>query len=215
MYRTTGVGVLDRVVAILDAVEHTPMGASDVAHHLGLSVPTAHRLVASMVAHGLLRRDAQGRHHHGRRFAVSRLSAMADPFLADLSRTTGESAQLWVLRGEHRVCLASADSASELRASLPVGTALALSEKGSAAQVLAGASTEDAEPSWVESVSRRTPGLCSVSTAVRLRGEVIAALCLAAPVSRVGEQGPGRLYGDVLLATAERIERALDVQDRP
>jgi DNA-binding IclR family transcriptional regulator len=74
-----GVGVLDRVVAILDAVERRPMGSSELARHLGLSVPTAHRLAAGMVAHGLLRRDVDGRHHLGQRFASSRLADVATP----------------------------------------------------------------------------------------------------------------------------------------
>jgi hypothetical protein len=38
-----GVGALDRVVAILDAVQWAPMGPSELARHLELSVPTTPR----------------------------------------------------------------------------------------------------------------------------------------------------------------------------
>ncbi|GAA0529131.1 IclR family transcriptional regulator [Saccharopolyspora subtropica] len=205
--RSAGVGVLDRVVAILDAVETLPMGASELARHLGLSVPTAYRLVSAMVGHGLLRRDSDGRLHIGLRFASTALAAAATPVLADLSRRTGETAQVWVRRGEHRLCLACVESPSELRASLPVGTLLALADGGSAAQVLT--APPDPARGWVESVSKRTPGLCSVSAGVHYGSEVVAAVCLAAPVSRVKPEGPGAQWGELVTAAALRLEEVL------
>jgi DNA-binding IclR family transcriptional regulator len=206
MIRSTGVGVLDRVVAVLDAVETRRMTASELARHLGLSVPTAHRLVGSMMTHGLLSRDDDGRLRLGHRFAVPYLEHVAGPVLKDLQQQTGETAQIWVRRGDHRLCLASVESPAELRASMPVGTLLPLTAGGSAAHVL----TEPA-PHWVESISQRTPGLCSVSAAVRRPGgETVAAVCVAAPIVRVGEAGPGALYGDVLLAAAARLSDALE-----
>ncbi|MDR7304070.1 IclR family transcriptional regulator [Haloactinomyces albus] len=208
----TGVGVLDRAVAILDTVERTPMGSSELARHLGLAVPTTHRLVAAMVEHGLLRRDGDGRHHTGWRFASSALVAAAGPVMEDLRRETGESAQVWVRRGEQRLCLVSVESEAELRASLPVGSVLSLTAGGSAARVLTGADPLDPDHPdrrWFESVSQRTPGLCSVSAAVRLHGEVVAAVGVSAPVSRVQTEGPGHQFGDAVVAAAERIETVL------
>ncbi|PXY37472.1 ArsR family transcriptional regulator [Prauserella flavalba] len=204
---STGVGVLDRVVAILDAVERAPMGASELARHLGLSVPTAHRLVSGMVRHGLLRRDAEGRHHIGHRFTSSALAGAAVPVLKELGRATGETAQLWVRRDADRLCLASVESPEELRASVPVGTTLPLSAKGSAALALTEPAT--GSPRWQESVSERTPGLCSVSAAVWHGDEVVAAVCLAAPVSRVSAAGPGADYGDLVVAAADELSDTL------
>ena len=213
--RVTGVGVLDRVVAILDAVEHTPMGSSELARHLELSVPTTHRLAAAMVAHGFLRRGPDGRHHPGRRFESSRLAGAAHPVLDDLRRTTGESSQLWVRRGEHRLCLASYESESELRAFVATGTLLPLSDLGSAAQVLVakGEPLDPAHPErrWLESVSKRTPGLGSVSAPVRLHGEITAAVCVAAPLARM-QTGPGEQFGALVVAAAERIEELVPMQ---
>lgn len=208
----TGVGVLDRAVAILDTVERTPMGASELARHLGLAIPTTHRLVAAMVTHGLLRRDGNGRHHTGWRFASSALIAAAGPVMEELRGETGESAQIWVRRGEQRLCLISVESEAELRASLPVGSVLPLSAGGSAARVLAGSDPLDpARPDrrWFESVSQRTPGLCSVSAAVRQHDEVVAAVGVSAPVSRVQAEGPGPQFGEAVVAAAERIETVL------
>jgi DNA-binding IclR family transcriptional regulator len=198
--------VLDRVVAILDAVETRPMGASELARHLGLSVPTAHRLASAMVGHGLLLRDAEGRHHIGHRFASTALVAAATPVLNDLRDGTGETAQVWVRRGDSRLCLACAESPSELRASLPVGTLLPLSDKGSAAEVLSAARPEHR---WFESVSMRTPGLCSVSVAVHYGSEVVAAVCVAGPVSRVEPEGPGAQWGELVAGAARRLEEVL------
>ena len=204
--RSTGVGVLDRVVAVLDAVETRRMTASELARHLGLSVPTAHRLVGSMMTHGLLSRDDDGRLRLGHRFAVPYLEHVAGSVLEDLQQQTGETAQIWVRRGDHRLCLASVESPAELRASVPVGTLLPLTASGSAARVL----TEPV-PHWVESISQRTPGLCSVSAAIRRPGgETVAAVCVSAPIVRVGDAGPGALYGDILLAAAARLSDALE-----
>ncbi|MGD6741741.1 IclR family transcriptional regulator [Streptomyces sp. BH106] len=201
----TGIGVLDRVIAILDAVERAPMGSSELARHLGLSVPTAHRLAGAMVRHGLLRRDTEGRHHTGERFAVSALAGAAEPMLDELREETGETAQVWVRRGTDRLCLITIDSRQELRATLPAGTRLPLADGGSAAQVLLGGVTGG----WCESVSRRTPGLCSVSAPVVLHGEAVAAVCVAAPVARAGDGGPGALYGHLVAAAAARVARAI------
>lgn len=208
----TGVGVLDRTVAILDAVERAPMGASELARHLGLAVPTAHRLVAAMVTHGLLRRDSAGRHHIGWRFASSATVAAAGPVMESLCQGTGESAQVWVRRGEHRLCLVSVESEAELRASLPVGSVLPLSSGGSAARVLAGPDPLDPDHPdrrWFESISQRTPGLCSVSAGVRMHGEIVAAVGVVAPMSRVQPEGPGHQFGEAVVAAAERIETIL------
>ncbi|MEO3806337.1 helix-turn-helix domain-containing protein [Nonomuraea sp. B1E8] len=208
----TGVGVIDRAVAILDTVERAPMSATELARHLGLSVPTAQRLAASMVKHGLLRRDPQGRYHVGRRFTSSGLITVSGPVLDDLRARTGETAAIWVRRGDHRLCVASAESEAELRASLPVGSRLPLAGRGSAARILeAGDPPDPAHPErrWLESVSERMLGLSSVSAPVRVNDEVVAALCLSAPLSRVSREGPGHQYGDLVVAAAERIEKLI------
>ncbi|QFU91145.1 IclR family transcriptional regulator [Amycolatopsis sp. YIM 10] len=201
----TGVGVLDRVMAILDVVEANPMGASELARTLGLSVPTAHRLVSAMVKHGLLQRDADARHHLGPRFASSAVTVASLPALEELRTKTGETAQLWVRRGDDRLCVVCAESTEELRASLPVGTALPLSAGGSAARAL----LADDEQRVFESISERTPGLCSISAGVRFRGAVIAAVCLAAPVFRVRDDGPAAQYGELVEQVADQLEVAL------
>lgn len=205
--RGSGVGVLDRVVAILDAVETTPMRPSELARHVGLSGPTAHRLVRAMVVHGLLRRDAEGRHWLGQRFPSSPLARTAEPVLVALARETGESCQLWVRRGVRRLCLVSIEADQELRASLPVSALLPISAGGSAAFALEAPAPEPGHPGWFESVTGRIAGMCSVSAPVRQNGEVIAAVCVSAPIARV--HGPGVRFGDAAVAAAAELENAV------
>ena len=52
--RPSGVGVLDRAAAVLDAVEAGARTFTDVARATGLPRPTAHRLLRALVALGFL-----------------------------------------------------------------------------------------------------------------------------------------------------------------
>ncbi|EIE99162.1 IclR family transcriptional regulator [Saccharomonospora glauca] len=204
---TTGVGVLDRSVAILDCVESHPMGTSELARTLGLTVSTTHRLVSALTAHGLLRRDADGRFHPGPRFATSTLATIARPVLEELRDSSGECVQLWVRRADHRLCVVGVECGEELRASQPEGSLLPLSHGGSAARVLLGEG-DPAGHGWVESLQGRAPGVGSVSAPVHLHGDVVAAVCLSAPIQRL-DPSPGARYGERVVAAATRIESAL------
>ena len=207
----TGVGVLDKGVALLDSVERGPKTLSELSRELGMTLTTCHRLTAALAAHRLLRRDEEGRFHLGHRFATSSLVEVAAPVLRELRDDTGETAQLWVRRGAVRVVVLSVDSQLELRAVLPVGSQVPLTEGGSAGAILSGTGPragQAAGPGWVESVGQRTPGLGSVSAAVCLHGDTLAAVCLVAPLSRLKE-GPGAAWGDRVRDAGRDIEAGL------
>lgn len=204
--RVTGVGVLDKAVALLDAAEQQPQTAAELARLFDMSVSTTHRLAAALEAHGLLVRDEEGRFRLGARFATSALSEVGTPYLTELRDATGESAQLWVRRGESRLCLASVDSPHELRMTVPAGGTIPL-PLGSAGQVLAHPADEP-RPDWCESVGIRTPGAASVSAPVLLRGRPAAAVCLSGPIQRIGDR-PGERYGSLVADIARRIAAAL------
>ncbi len=125
--------------------------------------------------------------------------------LEQVTADTGESAQLWVRRGDLCVVVASTESQPELCAVLPVGSQLPMSAGRSAALVLSG---QEGSQGWVESVSQRTAGIGSVSAPVRQHGEVVAAVCLPAPLPRV-QPSPGAVHGRRVVAAARQIERAL------
>jgi DNA-binding IclR family transcriptional regulator len=202
---------LERAAAILDAVGRSSASASELSRQTGLSVSTAHRLALQMVDYGFLRRSESGTFRLGDRFIRSALENAGLPVLQELRDRTGETAQLWVRRGDERVCLLSADSQHELRAILPVGSRLPLPQ-GSSGRLLAAdddALAELATAGWIESVGMRTPGLGSISAPVQTDEGIIAAVCLAMPLARV-VKSPGQDFGDQVIRAAERIAEAVE-----
>src|SRR5271170_7313550 len=106
MNDTSGVGVLDKAVSVLAAVESGPATLAQLVAATGLARPTAHRLAVALEHHRLLARDVQGRFILGPRVAElasaageDRLLAVAQPVLIQLRDATGESAQLYRLAG--------------------------------------------------------------------------------------------------------------------
>jgi DNA-binding IclR family transcriptional regulator len=140
--RDTAVGVLDRAVAVLDAVEAGVRTFTGLVEATGFSRTTTHRLVKSLVEHELLAfRGGDGYRLGPRllRFAQRAtqelpLRNVAHPFLERLAATTGESAQLYVRSMSERVCVDSVESASELRTIVGIGSSLPLTA-GSAGKV--------------------------------------------------------------------------------
>lgn len=202
--------VLTRAAAILEAVDLGPATATDIARSSGLSTSTAHRLALAMVETGFLERRPDGAFQRGVRFQMSALEQAARLPLSDLRDATGESAQLWVRHEDERVCVLTADSARELRATLPAGARLPL-PGGSAGGILSGdpdALEAVRRDGWFESIGRRTPDLASVSAPVVLGGTTIAAICLAMPRARLSTT-PGAEHGTALLAAVASIDAAL------
>ncbi len=147
------VGVLDRSVAILDAVEQGARTLGDVVARTGLHRATAHRLAAALEDHGLLTREGGHGYRLGPRLlslatAAARelpLRELAHPAIERLARATGETAQLYVRSGDRRVCVDAVESTSELRTIVPVGADLPLTA-GSAGKIfLAWAANADRE----------------------------------------------------------------------
>jgi len=201
---------LERAAAILDAVGRSAVSGSELSRRTGLSLSTAHRLALQMVDYGFLRRTEDGTFRLGQRFVRSALENAALPVLHELRDSTGETAQLWVRRGDERVCLLSADSRHELRATLPPGSRLPL-PAGSSGRLLAADDevlAELASAGWIESVGSRTPGLGSISAPVQTGEGIIAAVCLAMPLARV-TASPGQDHGAVVVRAARRIEEAV------
>jgi DNA-binding IclR family transcriptional regulator len=200
----TGVGVLDKSVAILDALALGPMALAELAPSAELPRATAHRLAIALAAHGFVDRDGEGRFVLGPRLVGSDLVTVAAPIVAALRDRTGESAQLYVRRGDDRVCVLAAESPHSLRTIVPVGSVLSLA-RGSAGKILRG---EPGAAGWLASVEERERGVASVSAGVVNHGEVVAAVSVSGPVDRLGRQ-PGTKLGEAVLNAARLIERAL------
>jgi DNA-binding IclR family transcriptional regulator len=208
----SGVGVVDKAVGVLAALERGPQSLADLVAATGLSRATAHRLAVALEAHGLVRRDEDGRFTLGLRLiglghaAAEAVPGWLDarPALARLQEQTGESVQLYVRDGDVRVCVESLEAPHELRTIVPVGARLPL-DRGSAGRVL-----RDAAPAgWIESVEERQAGVASVSApVVDPSGRVVAAVSVSGPVDRT-TRAPGSRYGAAVAEAATRISRRL------
>jgi DNA-binding IclR family transcriptional regulator len=211
----SGVGVLDKSVTVLDALSDGPRTLNELVAATGIARATTHRLAVALEAHGLVRRDPEGRFVLGVRLvALGRAAAEAIPLatlaadaLEALRADTSESVQLYVREGDRRVCIAALESPHGLRTIVPMGAALPL-RRGSAGRVLVAAGRDPDGPGWVESVGEREAGVASVSAPVRDgNGEVVAAVSVSGPVERTTRH-PGQRYGDDVVRAARRIERA-------
>jgi len=196
----SGVGVLDKAMAIIDALEAGPRNLNDLVVATGLSRATAHRLAVALEAHGMVRRDDEGRFALGLRLLP--LAELARPALERLRDETGESAQLYVRQQDSRVCVLSLESPHGLRTIVPLGATLSL-DRGSAGRVLLGQDT--GRRGWIESVEERELGVASVSAPVRdAHGNVLAAVSVSGPINRM-TRTPGKKHGAAVARAAAQI----------
>src|SRR5947208_1191248 len=138
---SSGIGVLDKSVAILVAVAEQPRSLAELMVATALPRATAHRLAVALETHRMLTRDPNGRFVLGPRVAElaaalpDPLVAAAGPVLAWVRDECGESAQLYRRDGAERVCVAAAERSHGLRTTVPVGSRLPLTA-GSGAQAI-------------------------------------------------------------------------------
>lgn len=209
----SGVGVLDKAMGIVTALERGPLALADLVDATGLSRATAHRLAVALEQHEMVRRDGDGRFALGFRcMALGRaaadalpLAVVAEPALAWLRDTTGESAQLYVRQGDRRICVETMESPHGLRTIVGVGAALPL-DVGSAGKVLRG-DAATLQRGWAESVAEREAGVASVSAPVRDSGVVVAAVSVSGPIERTTRK-PGDRYAEAVMEAARRVEQA-------
>jgi DNA-binding IclR family transcriptional regulator len=231
---TSGIQVLDRAVLLVDTLAREgPCSLADLQRATGLPRPTAYRLAVALERHGVLSRDEGGRFLLGHRLAAWGAVAgrgLADagrPILARLGEATGESAQLYVREGDHRVCVAVHERPSGLRDTVPLGAVFPL-DRGSGGKVLL-AWADDASRfevrtrdlgevrrrGWAATAGEREAGVASVSAPVfDGGGSVVAAISVSGPIDRLGQQ-PGRRLGAAVTAAAGELSAALGGSSKP
>ena len=229
----SGIGVLDKAVAVLTAAAAQPSTLAELCLATGLPRATTHRLAVGLEVHGLLARDAGGRWCQGPGLAAL-AAGTPDPLVAAsagvlprLRDRTGESVQVYRADGLSRVCVAVAEPTSGLRDTVPLGARLPMTA-GSGAQVLTAwadagyrravlAQASFTERSldavrrrgWAQSVAEREAGVASVSAPVRaVGGAVIAAVSVSGPVDRIGRQ-PGAKWAGDLIEAAQALTAAM------
>jgi DNA-binding IclR family transcriptional regulator len=237
MNNSSGVGVLDKAVSVLDAMESGPASLAQLVATTGLARPTVHRIAVALEHHRFVTRDNDGKFILGPRISElaaaageDRLLAIAQPVLNQLRDITGESAQLYRRQSDVRICVAAAERSSGLRDTVPVGAALPMTA-GSAAQVLL--AWEDGEVmhrrlrnarftattlsgvrnrGWAASAAEREAGVASVSAPVRgAGGRVVAAISVSGPIERL-TRSPGRLHSGAVTAAGDRLTELLHAE---
>ena len=211
METLSGVGVLDKSVAVLTALAATSEGLTlaELQEATRLPRATSHRLAAALEAHGLVRRNDEGRYVLG--FALGTLATAAQrqfplalrarPILERLVAETGESVQLYVREGNNRRCVVSLQSPHGLRWIIAEGEVYPLG-RGSAGHVLAGEKLTKGK--WIESVEEREAGVASVSAPVIIDNALVAAVSISGPIERL-TRSPGRKFGVATTKAAAEI----------
>jgi DNA-binding IclR family transcriptional regulator len=112
-----GTQTVRRAIQVLRHVARYPdegLRLLDVARGMGIERPTAHRLLQTLAAEGMLARDASRRYRIGALVfelgmlsgSYSNLAETCAPVLADLADKTGDTAFLFVRYGDDAICLA-------------------------------------------------------------------------------------------------------------
>jgi DNA-binding IclR family transcriptional regulator len=138
--------VLGKITEILNAftLRRPSLTLRDIQQATGIPSSTVQRLVTNLVAHGFLDR-VDDRFRIGVKMAYWAAAAakeldvlaVVNPVLKDLRDVTGETACFFRVEGEHRVCIAVADTHHGLRRDMPVGRIAPLSVGASGRVLLA------------------------------------------------------------------------------
>lgn len=147
----TAVGVLDKVMAILDAFEDgaTRLDPAQVAGRVGFSTPTTYRLMKAMGQHRLL--DADGRHYRlgtrllelgSRAHSGVHVRGVALPHMKTLRDQLDETVELQIRTGHRRVPIEMVVGRRTVRTTGEIGVPLPI-HVGASSRVLVAWLTED------------------------------------------------------------------------
>lgn len=143
-----GAQALRRGLSLLDIVSESerPLRFVDIVERSGLSKPTAHRMLATLVEAGLLRVDERDQTYRlgVRLFRMAHrvwsdfdLRGAAAPELARLAEATDEAVRLAVLDGASVLYIDQQDTAQPVRLALGVGARVAAHASGAGKAILA------------------------------------------------------------------------------
>jgi DNA-binding IclR family transcriptional regulator len=151
-----GAQTVFRAVSILETFEHDrpTLTLAEISEAVGLTGPTAHRLLRALQSHDLIVFDAQSR-TYSLGPGVMRLAsvllnrddilAIVQPSLRDLREATGETAALhWRVNAE-RVCLIEYVSNHPIRMASGVGNSYPLAAGAAGKAILSALDPEDVE----------------------------------------------------------------------
>ena len=118
-----GVQSIERAFDLLEMLADAggALGLSELSTISGLPLPTVHRLMRTLVNRGYVRQEASRRYTLGARLirlgetSSRMLGTSLRPYLAELVRSTGETANLAMLDGDEVVYIAQVPSSHQMR----------------------------------------------------------------------------------------------------
>ncbi len=137
---------IERITSILSYIgEHGAGTLPELSESTGLARSTVFRLCEGLTVSGLLERAGEGGYHLGPRLlylalkgpGTLDLSAVAQPFMADLVERTGETAALSVIVGDARMYVAQVESPKPIRRVIEMRTLLPM-YRGASGKALLG-----------------------------------------------------------------------------
>ncbi len=140
-----GVQSVERALDVLEVLSREDdLGVSEIAAATGLAVGTVHRLLSTLTSRGYVHRNARARRYglglRSLALAVAareRVGPVARPFLEELTRTSGETANLAVLEANSTVYVEQATPDRMLRIFTEPGNRVPLHSSGTGKVLLA------------------------------------------------------------------------------
>lgn len=233
----SSVRAVDRAIAILRSfsVDRPSMSVIDIQKHVGLSRPTVYRLLQTLTAAGMI--EGEGDPQRFRlaagvmRLAHTWLSGLnivdvARPIIEHLQDLTGETAALFLLRGDERLCVLELKSRHVLAISRGIGDTAAVTQGASGKAILAFMNDSQRQLALVGSSAKVQANMREVVATVRRDGFAVSwgevfvgAVAVAAPVfdhfgevlGSVGVFGPSARVPEKLVSVyAEHVVKAAD-----
>lgn len=163
---------LDRGLRLLTLVADTPSGLTitEAAHRLGVGRTVIYRLVATLAAHSLLRRDGEGRLRLG--MAVLELAQRAQPLIShaaltplrQLAEKAGATAHLTIADGGEALALLVVEpSWTQFHVAYRTGSRHPLELGAAGRAIIAG---RDGESGYVTSAGELQPGAHGVAAPI-------------------------------------------------
>jgi len=187
--REDGIQVLRRAAAALDEIAAAPgqLRLVDLGAQLRLAKSTVRRLAVALVEVGFASVDDHGRFALGDRLLGlgsaddASLAAMFRPTVEELARSTGETVDLSVLRGEQMLFIDQVESAHRLRAVSAIGVRFPMDSTANGKAALALLQGVDG---IAFDRDEHTVGISAAGIAGRTAGGHIVAISVPAPTER-------------------------------
>ncbi len=186
----TGTRTVERALTLLTAVAEGGGTLTELARAAGLSPSTASRLLATLAAQELVRRDERGRYRAGtnlRRLAAASLREdplyeLAGPQLEALADETGETANLAVAADDERIVYLR-QVASRRLVQTAGWAGRTIPRHGTALGAALGGAVSDA--GYIARAGAVEPEVTSIAAPViGAGGEIVAAVSVLAPTYR-------------------------------